>query len=197
MDEKEEKEIIHLCVYGVGQQKNNALNKLLWFYRPKILDLTQRKIKDKAAAEDITQNVLIRVMHGIHQFRCDCKFYSWLYRIVTNEVAYYCTKEKKYEHYKLNDCNDTFAELVNHKKNEIEAKILTCIKCLPKKQGEILKMRCLDGLSYEEISKQTGMVIPTIKANMSHARRKTIAAINRGYFIYQEKPKQPKKRHLI
>lgn len=197
MNENEEKEIIYNCVYGTEYQKHKALNKLLYAYRPRILELTKRKIKDMATAEDITQNVLIRIMHGIHQFRCDCKFSSWLYRIVLNEVTYYCTKEKKHEHYKLNDCNDIFSAPVSYKKNEIEAKILICIKCLPKKQAEILKMRCLDGLSYEEISKQTGMIIPTIKANMSHARQKTITAINRGYFIYREKSKQPKKYHLI
>lgn len=196
MTDKIEKDLIYTAIHGTEDEKHKALNKLCVIYRPKLLNLIKYKIKDSFAAEDIAQATLLRIVTGIHNFRFDCDFYSWTYRIAMNEIIYYSNKEKKRQYLPIEVFNDTLAMRTNFKTNEVENKILTCIECLPPKQAKIFKLWC-DGLSYEEISKQINMIVPTVKANMSHAKQKTIAAINRGYFIYQESPKHPKKCHLI
>ena len=52
------------------------------------------------------------------------------------------------------------------------AKVLDAIKSLPDRQREVLTLRTLDGLSYEEISRRTGISQLTLRVLLSHARRK-------------------------
>ena len=52
------------------------------------------------------------------------------------------------------------------------AKVLDAIKSLPDRQREVLTLRTLDGLSYEEIAERTGMNQLTLRVLLSHARRK-------------------------
>ena len=52
------------------------------------------------------------------------------------------------------------------------AKVLDAIKSLPDRQREVLTLRTLDGLSYEEISRRTGINQLTLRVLLSHARRK-------------------------
>ena len=58
--------------------------------------------------------------------------------------------------------------------DEIErlAKVLDAIKSLPDRQREVLTLRTLDGLSYEEIAERTGMNQLTLRVLLSQARRK-------------------------
>ena len=52
------------------------------------------------------------------------------------------------------------------------AKVLDAIKSLPERQREVLTLRTLDGLSYEEISERTGINYLTLRVLLSQARRK-------------------------
>ena len=52
------------------------------------------------------------------------------------------------------------------------AKVLDAIKSLPDRQREVLTLRTLDGLSYEEIAERTGMNQLTLRVLLSQARRK-------------------------
>lgn len=62
----------------------DALERLLARHQPWILNIAVRMLGRHQDAEDVTQEVLIRVLKSLHTFRGDSKFRTWLYRIAAN-----------------------------------------------------------------------------------------------------------------
>jgi RNA polymerase sigma factor (sigma-70 family) len=65
---------------------SDALEQLLLRHRPWILNIAIRMLLMPADAEDATQDILIKVLHGLHAFRGESKFRTWLYRIAVNQI---------------------------------------------------------------------------------------------------------------
>jgi RNA polymerase sigma-70 factor (ECF subfamily) len=71
--------------------KEKAYTSLIKKYQEKLYWHIRRMVVEHEDANDVLQNVLIRVWNGLENFREDSQLYTWLYRIATNE----CLTEKK------------------------------------------------------------------------------------------------------
>jgi len=63
----------------------HALNELIKLHRPYIYNVAWKFTFDPMDAEDLTQEALIKVITKLSQFKFECQFRTWLYRIVFNE----------------------------------------------------------------------------------------------------------------
>jgi len=73
-------------VLKAQEGSNDALEQLLLRHRPWILNIAIRMLLLPADAEDATQDILIKVLKGLHTFRGESKFRTWLYRIAVNHI---------------------------------------------------------------------------------------------------------------
>src|ERR1700730_8556438 len=64
--------------------ETRAFDRLVLKYRPRVVELAMRYTRNRADAEDATQEAFVRAFGGLQQFRCESAFYTWLYRIASN-----------------------------------------------------------------------------------------------------------------
>src|SRR5258705_10742728 len=75
--------------------KKKAFTALIKKYQEKLYWHARRMVIEHEDANDVLQNVFLRVWNGLENFREDSQLYTWLYRIATNECLTYIEQQKK------------------------------------------------------------------------------------------------------
>ena len=127
-------------------------------------------------ADDIVQNVFIKVWHNLSSFREDAKLYTWIYRIATNEALSHL-KSKRLRMFLSLTGLESQLEQGLHDDNffsgdEIQLKLQQAILKLPDKQRLVFNMRYYNELSYDEMSEVLGTSIGALKASYHIAAKK-------------------------
>lgn len=127
-------------------------------------------------ADDVLQNVFIKVWKGLEGFRGESQLSTWLYKIATNETYTFLENRKKRM---ANSIDDVENDLANKLKaderfdsNKIEWKLELAIQTLPNKQKTVFMLRYYDEMPYEEMSRVLGTSEGALKASYHHAVKK-------------------------
>lgn len=164
--------------YSTGN--NLAFDELLLRHQKNVYNYIYFIIRNKEMAEDVFQETFIKAITTIKQGRYteNGKFRAWIMRIAHNLVIDYFRQERS-ENTVSND--ETEVDLLNNANlcdNTIEDKLIysqilddvkKLIQYLPLSQREVLEMRYYQGLSFKEISEQTGISINTALGRMRYA----------------------------
>ena len=139
--------------------------------------LLMAKYKEAVAA----QETFVRVFRSIRQFKGECSFCAWIYRIATNE-ALRVLERRRGERLSLDDPEAGVSNLIADEYvdyNDLEAvKLQKAILSLPTKQQLAFNLRYYDELEYDEIAAITGSTAANVKANYHLAKEKIIKYIN-------------------
>jgi RNA polymerase sigma factor (sigma-70 family) len=170
----DDKELLSLFRDAVTKEKGYTL--LVKKYQEKIYWHIRRMVLDHDDANDVMQNVFIKVWKGLDQFREDARFYTWLYRIATNESLSFLEKEKKNASVSYEDVSLALSEKLAADKDfdvsKIEWKLQLAIQKLPEKQKLVFSLRYYDEMSYEEMSRVLETTEGALKASYHHAVKK-------------------------
>jgi RNA polymerase sigma-70 factor (ECF subfamily) len=127
-------------------------------------------------ADDVVQNVFIKVWNNLETFREDSKFFTWLYRIAVNESLSFLKSKRLRTFLSLSSPEALMIRSLNsesyHDGEEIQKRLRKAIFLLPKKQQLVFNMRYYDELSYEEISEILGTSVGALKASYHFAVKK-------------------------
>ena len=146
------------------QLVRNNLNNVFGFF--------MKVTRDEMSAEDLTQDVFMKLYKNLKNFRHDSNFSTYLYRINSNTVNSWITRSKWKNLLHLDQAPDKGEYDI---KNEVEwtkEELWNEISKLPNKQRQVMILRITDSLSYSEISKITGMSEGTAKVNFHHGLKK-------------------------
>lgn len=131
---------------------------------------------DHDDADDITQEVFIKVYKSIDDFRQDAQLYTWIYRIATNECLNFLRRKNRRFFLPIGDAaGELTAKLTSSSyvtADEIQLKLQTALLKLPDKQRLVFNMKYFDDLSYEEIAEITQTSVGALKASYHHAVKK-------------------------
>lgn len=131
---------------------------------------------NESEAQDVLQDAFIKVWRSLNQFRTDVKFSSWLYRIVHNETISHWRKQKSYSTKALQDhAYQELSELEDKSAQEIEQErriIIRVLRRMPLKYREILNLKFLENMTYEEISDILKIPEGTVATRINRAKRK-------------------------
>lgn len=156
--------------------KERAYTALIKKYQEKLYWHIRRIVVDHDDANDVLQNVFIRVWNGLENFREDSQLYTWLYRIATNECLTFIEKEKKRAAVSLSDVESGLSEKVKADKDfdasKLEWKLQLAIQQLPEKQRVVFTLRYYDEMPYEEMSRVLETSEGALKASYHHAVKK-------------------------
>lgn len=130
--------------------------------------------------EDLTQEVFLRIFRNMHRFRGQSSFYTWLYRITVN-VFFDHNKKRKRADVRLNRLQSALVDMSNVRHDGedpfyacynalTEAEFERAIDALPEAFRDVVAMREVHDLSYEEIALATGISIGTVRSRLSRAR---------------------------
>jgi len=166
-----------ISLYKKGNEE--AFSFLVKKYSPKVYSAVYFIVKDKYLAEDITQEVFIKIIKTIknNKYNEEGKFQPWMMRIAHNLSIDHFRKEKKHPKITLNNGNDIFNSLMfsennaesNQENKESKKLLQQLIKGLPKKQKEVLVMRHFMEMSFQEIAESTNVSINTALGRMRYA----------------------------
>jgi RNA polymerase sigma-70 factor (ECF subfamily) len=133
-----------------------------------------------ADVEDLTQDVFLRIYRNLHRFRGQSSFYTWLYRITVN-VFFDHNKKRKRADVRLSRLQNALVDASNQGPDPQDpfratVEALTqdafsqAIALLPEAFRDVVAMREVEDLSYEEIAMITGISIGTVRSRLSRAR---------------------------
>ena len=151
---------------------DKAFDKLIQNNLNNVFGFFMKITRDEMAAEDLAQDVFMKLYKNLKNFRHDSNFSTYLYRINANTANSWITRNKWKNLLHLDQTPDK-GEYDQVNENEWERKELwDSISKLPKKQRKVVILRLTNSLSFREISNITGMKEGTAKVNFHHALKK-------------------------
>lgn len=145
-------------------------------YQQNVYGLIRKMVIDHNDADDLTQEVFIKVHKNLHTFREEARLYTWIYRIATNECLNFLQRKKRRFFLPIHNVE---AELIRKLHDtpsmpgeEIQFLLQDAILKLPVKQRLVFNMRYFDDLSYEEIADITKTSVGALKASYHLAVKK-------------------------
>jgi RNA polymerase sigma-70 factor (ECF subfamily) len=154
----------------------------------RVYSVVYRIVCSKEEAEDITQEVFVKVFNGVKKFEQQALFSSWLYRIATNSALDSLEKLKRQQKnaappviYKDKEKEEESDPLTLHPSSEagpeesaLQRELRECIsrvlRQLDRQQSRLLIMRDFDDLSYDEIAVTLKLGLSAVKMRIHRAR---------------------------
>lgn len=137
-------------------------------------------VKNKEDAEDLTNEVFVKVYHNLNLYNPKLNFKSWLYKIATNCAIDFLRKKKTLPNFKDSDDNKLTDNRYNPEdqmeKDQNKVTLEQAISMIKPIYRTVLRMRYYRELSYEEIARKLSMPIGTVKAYL-HRGKKALAEI--------------------
>ena len=165
----------------------DAFEELVHAHEKTVYNLALRMTGNPQDAEDMAQEAFLKAYRSLPEFRGESKFSVWLYRIVSNVCLDHLRKQSRRPSSSLTmedddgeeqqfDVPDESAspEKLLEQKLTREA-VQRGLNQLPDEQRQILLLRELRGLSYEEIGEALGLEAGTVKSRIFRARKRLCA----------------------
>ena len=171
-----------------------AFIELVEAYEGRVFRLVLRMLGRRDEAEDMAQEVFVQVFKAIGQFRGDSKLSTWVYRIAVN----LCKNRMKYLARRHSDAQDELEPIIDRtalgeaklptygavarpdhmvEGYQIEQIVQQCIGLLDPDFREVLVLRDVEDLTYEEIGEITGLAEGTVKSRIHRARAMLKASV--------------------
>jgi len=166
--------------------EKSCFEKILEKYEKPLINFIFRTIGDRWAAEDLTQEVFLRIYRSAATYKPLAKFSTWLYKIATDICIDYQRKNKhKHEFVSLDNPVTTEEEEIKREipdqstvapdisidKKQISEIIQSALFSLPTNQRLALTLRIYENKSYQEISKILGCSISGVESLLFRARQ--------------------------
>ncbi len=145
----------------------------------RVYALCLRIFADRCKAEDLTQQIFVRVWIKLGSFRGESSFGSWLYRLAMNAVLNKLKSEK--ERGGQTAVVEEASELASTREAppNLQLDLESAIAVLPKQARTVFVLHEIEGFSHEETAAALGVAIGTCKAQLSRARKLLREALER------------------
>ena len=162
-----------LAVINDPDGKEKGFKLLVERYQERLYWQVRKMVFSHQDADDILQEVFIKVFKNLDNFKKEAKLYTWLYRITSNETISFIKRDQKLRLSKMSyDPGLTSTSSSDPGSDEILSVLRSAIEKLPEKQKEIFVMRYFQELKYEEMSEILDTSVGALKASYHHAVKK-------------------------
>ena len=188
MTRQEEAQVIERVLSG----DINAYEQLVTQYEKSVYNLALRMTDNPEDAADMAQEAFIKAYNSLSSFRGDSKFSVWLYRIVSNVCLDFLRKQSRRpsvslsvedddgEDVQLDVPDDSMSPELQLERKLTRESVREGLKQLPEDYRQILLLRELQGLSYDEIAETLYIGVGTVKSRIFRAREKLCAFLLKG-----------------
>jgi RNA polymerase sigma-70 factor (ECF subfamily) len=159
--------------------RRDAFEELVRMYNQRVFQLAYGFVRDRAAADDLTQEVFIKAYQALPKFRADSEFGTWLYRVAVNHIKDHLRKTARRREVPLEELGEgpiAVADSVEdrERRNEEEERrrmVFRVLETLPPKYRMILTLRDVQGMSYEEVAAALNIAPGTVDSRLHRARK--------------------------
>ncbi|MEP6690624.1 MAG: sigma-70 family RNA polymerase sigma factor [Gemmatimonadaceae bacterium] len=171
--------------------EERAFAEIVERYQTRLLNFIYRTIGDRERAEDLVQEVFIRVYRHLHRFDRTKKFSTWAYTIASNlaknelrnrsrnPLVFFQTIKKNWQDddrpLQFEDATSRPDDM--YRKRHLRSLVEASVEQLPEHHRQVFVLRELEGKSYEEIAEITGCNLGTVKSRLNRARNSFAAII--------------------
>lgn len=174
MDFTEDENIIML--FHKAKQEQEAFRLLVDKYKERLYWHIRKIVISHEDADDVLQNVFVKIWQGLKEFRYESKLYTWMYRIATNEALNFLNEKNR----KVFGNSDEISPYLENtlegdlyfSGDEIQKELQKAILTLSERQRLIFNMKYFDDMSYENIADILNVAIGTLKATYHNAVKK-------------------------
>ena len=180
MTREEELEII----LKVRSGDTEAFEALVLEHQNKVYSLALRMVGNEEDARDMAQEAFIRAFNSLASFRGESKFSVWLYRLTSNicidflrgrakrRTVSLSWEDEDGEEGELEIPDERFSPEARLERTELRESVRRGLDQLTPEYREILLLREINGLSYDEIGRALGLEEGTVKSRIFRARKK-------------------------
>lgn len=155
-----------------------AFGHLVEMYQKRVYALTVRMCPTPELAEEAAQETFLAAWQGLPFFRGDSAFSTWLYRLASNACVDLLRKESRHQGPSLDD-ETVAADMADPaptperaaERRELRAQIEAGLRSLTPEHREVLILREIQQLSYDEIADVLSLDLGTVKSRISRGRR--------------------------
>jgi len=172
-DRKLSREIIESCRLG----DRDAFRALYDLYKDRVYSISLYYLRgDAVLASDVTQQVFLKLMTSIGQFRGDAEFSTWLYRLVVNACmdagrSRALSAELASDRSRLEAFAAPAPQEEDYERAQRAKSVRTAVSALPPKFRIAVLLRYFDDLSYEQMAEALGCSMGTVASRLSRGHR--------------------------
>lgn len=160
----------------------DAFEKLISFYEKLIYNIAYRKLMNREDAQDAAQETIVKIYKNINKCNSTISFKSWICAITVNTCIDELRKRKNNMEYLDEKVSAEDSEMVKQVKSdevtpeeamikkELGAALSAAICELPEDHKNLIVLRDIQGLSYQELADACGISLGTVKSRLSRAR---------------------------
>lgn len=145
-----------------------------------------RITRNSADAEEVTQDVFMKIHRSLKEFHYRSSFKTWVYRIAVNTAINHCRKSEKYQKNRL-DFDDVAKTVAGSSsaaagamQSDNEDRLNKLLDCLSVEHKTCLVLREIEGLSYQEIASIIKVPINTVRSRLKRARLALLDEAGKG-----------------
>ena len=170
MEPVNERELVERCRRG----DDGAFQELIGLYKDLVFALIARTVQDRSRADDLAQDVFLRVHHGLPYFRGEARLSTWIYRIVANVCAQ--DQHRPPDPLSLDDDRGTRLTVAPTSDRrfldlELRDRLEKAIARLPANYRLLVAAHYLEGVQYEDLAKALHIPLGTVKTHLHRAKR--------------------------
>lgn len=200
MTREEELDVIRRVLDG----DVNAFEQIVLAHQKNIYNLALKMVGNPDDAFDISQDAFLRAYNSLSSFHGESKLSVWLYRLTSNLCIDFLRKKKRRNEVSLTVSDDEDEEIlqipderfspeVEVERVEQKEAIRAGLEQLPDNDRQILVLRELNGLSYEEIAEVLQIELGTVKSKLFRARKKLCAFLIKSGNFSSDSPSKGRK----
>jgi RNA polymerase sigma-70 factor (ECF subfamily) len=171
-DIDDERALIERCRKGEDEQ---AFGELVDRYKDLVYGMVMRLAPDRSHADDLAQDVFIKIHRGLPYFRGEARLSTWIYRIVANVCAQARSRPRREVPLDRGpdkppidpgSADAAFADL------ELRDRLDKALAQLPEQYRLLIAAHHLDGVQYEALAEALGIPLGTVKTHLHRAKRR-------------------------
>ena len=187
-----------------AQKDEQAFEQLMLLHQKAVYNICYRMAGNAEDALDLSQEVFLKLWRTLEQYQFDAALSTWLYRRTQNACIAFLRRQKRQQHASLTVSDDEAAgkelsvpdpaPLPEDRVifNEKQEAIRTAMNALPSDFREILELRVVRNLPYEQIAQIMGLPVGTVKSRLARARLQLKKRLEAGNFFEQGASKRMK-----
>ena len=174
MEPVRERELVDRC----RREEPGAFEELVDHFKNLVFGLIARTVADRSLAEDLAQDVFLRVHRGLPYFRGEARLSTWIYRIVVNVCAQDKADRQTRERARQVSLDDPDARVrapstIDRRFSDFELRdrLEKAIQQLPAQYRVLIAGHYLQGLQYEDLADAMQLPLGTVKTQLHRAKR--------------------------
>ena len=174
-------EIGRELIIKAGQGDMRAFREIYQRASGYVYTLAYRVTNTKHDAEEVTQDVFLRLHHSLGSFKFEASFKTWLYRIAVNAALNHAKKRNRVTTREVEEVYEDPATVTQPEAGkgleaeETEKKLKTMLDQLNPDQRACIVLREIEGMDYQEIATSLSININTVRSRLKRARETLMA----------------------